>query len=62
MNDLIQIVKQFTPSQRLNIIFALLLYGCYLLITTLQSDVKIARERSDRIFELYNECVTNKDK
>jgi len=43
MKELIQIVKNFTPAQRLNVIFALLIAGCYLLITTLQNDVKIAR-------------------
>lgn len=62
MKELIQIVKNFTPAQRLNIILLSMLYGLYLLITTLQNDVSIARDRADRIFELYNECVTNKHK
>lgn len=66
MKDLIQIVKNFTPQQWLNVLFAVVLvfgYNNYSKrIETLENDVKVARQGRDRLFELYNECVNNKNK
>jgi len=62
MKDLIETVKNLTPQQRLNVFYALLIGGCLLLIKTLQNDVEVAREGRARLFELYNECVNNKNK
>jgi len=65
MKDLIQIVKNFTPQQWLNVLFMVILYFGYInyskRIETLENDVKIAREGRAKLFELYNECV-NKNK
>lgn len=64
MKDLIQTVKNFTPQQWLNILFMVILYFGYInyskRIETLESDVKVAREGRAKLFDLYNECVTNK--
>ncbi len=64
MKETIQIVKNFTPQQWLNVLFAAILcfgYNSYRSeIETLKNDVKIAREGRAKLFELYNNCVTNK--
>jgi len=66
MKDIIETVKNFTSQQWLNIIFlAVLVFGYQNYskrIETLENDVKIAREGRARLFELYNECVTQKSK
>ena len=64
MKEIIQIVKNFTPHQWLNVLFALVLGFGYnsnrSQIETLKNDVKIAREGRERLFELYNECVNSR--
>lgn len=66
MKELIKIVKNFTPQQWLNVLFAVILCFGYInyqkRIETLENDVKVAREGRAKLFELYNECVTNKRK
>lgn len=66
MKEIIQIVKNFTPQQWLNVLFAAVLvfgYNNYTKrIETLENDVKIAREGRAKLFQLYNDCVTNKHK
>ncbi len=66
MKDLIETVKNFTSQQWLNIIFlAVLVFGYQNYskrIETLENDVKIAREGRTRLFNLYDECVNNKNK
>jgi hypothetical protein len=66
MKELIEIVKDFTHQNWLNIVFASILYFGYVnyskRIETLENDVKIAREGRAKLFELYNECVNNKNK
>jgi hypothetical protein len=66
MKELIKTVKNFTPQQWLNILFMVILYFGYVnyskRIETLENDVKVARDGRTRLFELYNECVTQKSK
>jgi hypothetical protein len=66
MKELIEIVKNFTSQQWLNIIFLVVLLFGYQnyskRIETLENDVKIAREGRAKLFNLYNDCVTQKSK
>jgi hypothetical protein len=66
MKELIKTVKNFTPQQWLNILFMVILYFGYVnyskRIETLENDVKVAREGRAKLFDLYNECVTQKSK
>jgi len=66
VKELIEIVKNFTSQQWLNVIFLAVLVFGYInyskRIETLENDVKIAREGRAKLFELYNDCVTNKSK
>lgn len=62
MKELIETLKNITNQQWLNLVFAGVLYFGYQNYTErikqLENDVKIAREGRERLFQLYNECVT----